>query len=73
VEDTGKGIDPGIMEEVFEPFVHSDSGTVDGSKGTGLGLTIVKQIVKFHKGDIWVESKSGEGTKFYFALPWRTL
>jgi PAS domain S-box-containing protein len=73
VEDTGKGIDPGIMEEVFEPFVHSDRGTVDGSKGTGLGLTIVKQIVKFHKGDIWVESKSGEGTKFYFALPWRTL
>ncbi len=69
VKDSGPGIPTDQQNQVFERF-WQDKPTAH--KGTGLGLTIVKEIVEAHKGHIWFESKMGEGTTFYFKLP-RTL
>jgi signal transduction histidine kinase len=64
--DTGLGIDEEDLESIFEPKAKAPD---EESVGTGLGLTIVKDIVEAHKGKIWVESKIGKGTTFYFTLP----
>ena len=68
VIDTGVGIPPEARSVIFEPFVQ----TVDGIKleqGTGLGLPISLSLVKAHGGDLWMESRPGEGSAFYFTLP----
>ena len=68
VIDTGVGIPPEARSVIFEPFVQ----TVDGIKleqGTGLGLPISLNLVKAHGGDLWMESRPGEGSAFYFTLP----
>jgi len=58
VRDTGTGIPQEITDKIFEPFFTTRP------EGTGLGLSIVAKIVKFHRGEIKVESKLGEGTLF---------
>jgi two-component system sensor histidine kinase PilS (NtrC family) len=62
-EDTGKGMSPEQVEQLFEPFSNSTSG------GTGLGLSIVYQIIRDHGGTINVSSSEGEGTKILIELP----
>ena len=62
-EDTGKGMSPDQVEQLFEPFSNSTSG------GTGLGLSIVYQIVKDHNGAINVRSLEGKGTTITVELP----
>jgi signal transduction histidine kinase len=59
ISDNGVGIDEETMEKLFEPYF-----TTKGPKGTGLGLNIVKNILKDHSAEISVESKVGEGTTF---------
>lgn len=66
VSDTGKGIAHEDLPHIFDRFWQSRD-TVRG--GTGLGLTIVKCLVDAQGGKIWVQSKVGEGTKFFFTLP----
>lgn len=66
VKDTGDGIPEGYTEKIFEKFVQV-KGTED--KGTGLGLAIAKEIVEAQSGEIWCESKLGEGSTFTFTLP----
>ena len=66
VEDNGIGIAPEHQENIFEIFHRLDPAK---SKGEGLGLTIVQQILGSLSGDIWVESKLGKGSRFYVALP----
>lgn len=68
VADTGSGIAQKDLERVFEPYQHEDSGGRHG-EGTGLGLTISKEIVELHGGKMWVESQLGSGSVFYFDLP----
>jgi CheY-like chemotaxis protein len=70
VEDTGIGIPEDAMSKLFEPFVQADVTTRSNFGGSGLGLTIVKKIVNAVNGNIKLESKLGEGTKFtvYFPL-----
>jgi len=69
VRDVGKGIEEKNFEKIFKPFGKvSRSGTA-GEKSIGLGLTIVKKIVKSHGGDIWFESEFGKGSSFYFNVP----
>lgn len=63
IADQGSGMDQATRERIFEPFFSTKK------RGTGLGLAIVKQIVEQHDGDISVESKAGEGTKFVIDLP----
>lgn len=68
VTDTGKGIDAGLLQHIFEPFV---TGDTDPSMSTrmGIGLKIVKHIVEMHHGRINVESKPEQGTSFFVYLP----
>ncbi len=64
IADTGKGIPEDILETIFEPFV-----STKGSKGTGLGLPVMKKIVEEHGGRVELESVVGEGTTFRITLP----
>ena len=68
VSDTGLGIQPDDLNQVFEEFRQLER--TEGASGTtGLGLTVSKQIVELHGGQIWVESVWGEGSTFIFTLP----
>jgi PAS domain S-box-containing protein len=69
VTDTGLGIPPDEIGHVFERFRRVRSGAAQSIPGTGLGLTIVKQIVEMHGGRIWVESAVGHGSAFHFTIP----
>jgi PAS domain S-box-containing protein len=66
VSDTGVGIPPDKLETIFERFTQVDSSTTRKYGGTGLGLTISKRLVELMGGRIWVESKLGFGTTFFF-------
>lgn len=66
VQDSGQGIHPDDMEDIFTPF---SQGKGRRKGGTGLGLAIAKEIVLAHQGKIWVESESGKGSTFHFTLP----
>ncbi|MEQ8170039.1 MAG: response regulator [Candidatus Eremiobacterota bacterium] len=66
VSDTGIGIPAGKIDSIFESFTQVDGSTTRKYGGTGLGLTISKQLVKLMKGDMWVESEQGKGSKFHF-------
>jgi len=69
VFDTGIGISPEKIKEIFEPFHQLDSSATRRYEGTGLGLAMAQQIVAAHGSDISVRSKVGEGTYFDFKLP----
>lgn len=64
VEDTGTGMPEKIRQKIFDPFF-----TTKGERGTGLGLSLVYNIVTAHKGSIRVESEMGKGTRFLVELP----
>ncbi|MDB5222251.1 MAG: hypothetical protein JWN83_918 [Chitinophagaceae bacterium] len=70
ITDTGIGIAPEDHAAVFEQFKQVGGDTLtDKPKGTGLGLPICKEIVEHHGGRIWLESETGKGSTFSFALP----
>ena len=69
VADTGVGIPAEDHEKVFEKFYRADNSTTRASGGTGLGLAITRSIVERSGGSIWVESATGEGSRFWFTLP----
>ncbi len=66
VKDTGIGISPGHLKNLFEPFTQGDASDTRRYEGTGLGLSICKRLVEMMDGRIWVESEQGKGTQFYF-------
>lgn len=70
--DTGMGIAPEDQPKVFEKFKQVGETLTNKPKGTGLGLTICREIVEHHGGRIWVESEMGVGSTFAFALPIKT-
>jgi signal transduction histidine kinase len=63
IEDTGSGISEENLKKIFDPFFSTKD------KGSGLGISIVRNIVEGHKGSIWIESKDGAGTKVFMRLP----
>jgi signal transduction histidine kinase len=66
VQDTGAGISEGDLPHLFERFYQVRNGDRQGS---GLGLAIVKGIVTSHDGYVGVQSKQGQGSRFFFAIP----
>ncbi len=66
VSDTGIGIPPNKLEQVFRPFEQAESSTTRRFGGTGLGLTISKQLVDMMHGNMFVESEMGRGSSFHF-------
>jgi signal transduction histidine kinase len=69
VRDTGAGISPEDLPQVFERFYRADRSRARATGGSGLGLTIAKQIVEAHGGQIWAQSWLGAGSTFAFSLP----
>jgi len=69
VADTGTGISPDNLENVFDRFYQIEESLSREANGTGLGLSIVKGLVEALGGQIWVESEVGKGSKFIFILP----
>ena len=69
VEDTGIGISQDNFKIIFEKFRQVDGSTTREYGGTGIGLALVKELVNLHGGEVWVESRMGEGSSFTFTLP----
>ena len=71
VQDNGKGMPPEQLERIFERFYQVDKSRVrtDGQRGSGLGLSIVQELVLLHNGRIQARSKVGEGSQFIVRLP----
>jgi signal transduction histidine kinase len=68
VSDTGIGIDDEHQENLFDRFFRTDKARSRDSGGTGLGLSVVKSILDAHGADIQVDSRLGQGTRFWFTL-----
>jgi two-component system, sensor histidine kinase and response regulator len=68
ITDTGIGIDPDTLDQMFEPFTQADASTTRRYGGTGLGLTIARQLVDLMGGTIAVSSQRGRGSTFSFEL-----
>jgi len=71
VEDNGIGIPGDKLSEIFEPFSQVDFSAASGMLGTGLGLTICREIAELMNGSLQVESKLGKGSVFTFTVPLR--
>lgn len=69
VIDTGIGIAREELPKLFNKFTQLSKTSAARKKGIGLGLSIVKELIKKHGGEIWAESELGVGSKFYFTLP----
>jgi signal transduction histidine kinase len=72
VGDTGIGIDPEHHELVFREFAQVDASASRQHHGTGLGLTIARKMVELHGGRIWLQSVLGQGSRFFFTIPYPT-
>ena len=68
IVDTGIGIPPSRIDEIFEPFHQLDESSTRHFGGAGLGLSLVRQIVEAHGSMIDVQSTEGHGTTFRFPL-----
>jgi signal transduction histidine kinase len=71
VADTGVGIAPGDLEEVFEEFRQVGTDAARRHEGTRLVLALARKLVELHGGRIWIESQPGKGSTFTFTLPAR--
>jgi signal transduction histidine kinase len=69
VADTGVGIPPDELPQVFERFYRADKARARETGGSGLGLAIVQRLVEMQGGRIWASSVVGQGTTFSVALP----
>lgn len=70
VGDTGIGIAEEHHDMIFREFAQVDSSASRRHHGTGLGLAIARRLVELHGGRIWVESRLGQGSRFYFTIPY---
>jgi PAS domain S-box-containing protein len=70
VWDTGIGISPDLQAQLFQLFVQGESGLKRPYEGLGMGLALVSELVKLHRGNIQVQSTLKEGSRFTVILPW---
>lgn len=68
VRDQGIGISPEDQERIFGRYFRADNARQTAATGSGIGLFTTKRIVEAHGGEIWFQSKPGEGTAFHFTL-----
>jgi signal transduction histidine kinase len=69
VSDQGIGIASDQLVRIFEPFYQADSGPTRRHGGAGLGLSIVRNILRAHGGEAWAESTLGVGTDMHVTVP----
>lgn len=69
VTDTGAGVPPDDLPLIFDRFFRSKEPRVRGEEGSGIGLALVKELVRFHAGDVRAESVKGQGTSIIVSLP----
>lgn len=69
VRDSGRGIPPGELERIFDRFYRIDNSDRREAGGAGLGLALVREIIRAHGGRVWAESSVGQGSTFFVALP----
>ena len=69
VADTGEGIPPQDLPNIFERFYRVDKSRTRATGGSGLGLTIAKRLVEAHGGKIEAQSEPGKGSRFSFTIP----
>ena len=69
IRDSGVGVAREDQERIFERFYKSDRARTRHQGGTGLGLAIAKHLVEAHGGRIWIASKEGKGSTFFFTIP----
>ena len=67
--DTGEGIPPDDLPHVFDRFWRAERSRSRERGGSGLGLAIARHLVQAHGGEMGVESKVGQGSRFWFSLP----
>ena len=73
VQDAGPGIAPSDQARLFQNFVQIRPDQLQRGAGSGLGLTIAKQIVELHGGRIGVTSMEGQGSLFFFSIPFQQV
>jgi PAS domain S-box-containing protein len=71
VSDHGKGLSSSEQAKIFGPFQRLENSRPDEARGAGLGLMVCRRLVEAHGGEVWVESKKGKGSTFFFSLPFR--
>ena len=69
VSDTGIGMTPKLANSLFNTTTIKSTDGTGNEKGSGIGLTICKELIEKQEGDIWVTSKVGSGSNFMFTLP----
>ena len=69
IKDYGIGIAKNNIDKIFDRFFRAMGANIYGISGFGMGLYIAQEIIKQHKGKIWVKSTEGKGSTFYFSLP----
>ncbi len=70
VKDTGIGLSPEQQAVVFENFNKVDNSNIHEKAGTGIGLSIARELIQLFTGQIWLESSPNKGTTFYFTIPY---
>jgi signal transduction histidine kinase len=73
VKDSGIGMTDVESVRIFDRFYRADSSRTRSISGTGLGMSIVVSIVSLHKGKVWIENTSQEGTTIIVELPIKTI
>jgi PAS domain S-box-containing protein len=71
VSDHGRGLSSSEKVRIFASFQRLENGRPNRVRGAGLGLMVCRRLVEAHGGEIWVESKKGKGSTFFFSLPLR--
>jgi PAS domain S-box-containing protein len=71
VSDHGRGLSSAEQSRIFGAFQRLENRRPDRTRGAGLGLMVCRRLVEAHGGKIWVESKKGKGSTFFFSLPYR--
>ena len=69
IEDQGIGMAKNVQKQIFDKFYREQKGNIHNTKGHGLGLAYVKEIVDTHHGTVFVDSEKGKGSTFTIKLP----